>query len=64
MERKVCVLNLSTTFAWNMCPKKSNIGFHENHEKWEPSCSIRTDRQTQIRKDGHNYAFHNFVQAP
>jgi len=33
--------------------KTPNIKFYENSVQWEPSCSIRTDRRTDGRRDGH-----------
>ena len=74
-EPKVCVLNLSTTFVWIFShSKKNSARYHHSFRKilkyqisrksvqWEPSCPMRTDRQTEGRTDIRDKTNRSFSQ--
>jgi hypothetical protein len=53
---------MKLAFSRLSCEKSSNTKFHENASSWKPSCSMRTDKRTDMTK--LIVAFRNFAKAP
>ena len=54
--RYFCQILMNLEFSRRVFEKYSDIKFGENPSKWEPSCSLRMDGQTD-RYDGSNSRF-------
>jgi len=53
---------MEVEFSRQVLEKFSCIKFYENNFHWEPCCSLRTDRRTDMTKSV--VAFNNFAKAP
>jgi hypothetical protein len=53
---------MTLEFPLEIFEKYSDIKFHEKSFQWEQSCSMRTDRRTDMTQ--LKIAFRNFMNAP
>jgi len=60
--RYFCQILIKLEFSGQSVEKYSNIKFHENSFQWEPNCSMKTDRVTDMAN--LIVAFLNFTKAP
>ena len=55
-----CQLLMKLECSCQIFEKYSNTNFHENPFQWEPRCTTRTDRQTDVKL---TVVFRNFANA-